>query len=69
MQSKVSQKEKNKYRILVHIYGIQKNGTDETSRDGFVDAAWEGAAAAAAKSLQSVRRALTSAMAGALNYE
>ena len=25
----VSQKEKNKYRILTHIYGIQKDGTDE----------------------------------------
>ena len=29
IQSEVSQKEKNKYRILTHIYGIQKNGTDE----------------------------------------
>ena len=29
IQSKVSQKEKNKQRILTHIYGIQKNGTDE----------------------------------------
>ena len=29
IQSEVSQKEKNKYHILVHIYGIQKNGTDE----------------------------------------
>ena len=28
-QSEVSQKEKNKYCILIHIYGIQKNGTDE----------------------------------------
>ena len=28
-QSEVSQKEKNKYRILTHICGIQKNGTDE----------------------------------------
>ena len=27
--SEVSQKEKNKYCILTHIYGIQKNGTDE----------------------------------------
>ena len=25
----VSQKEKNKYRILTHICGTQKNGTDE----------------------------------------
>ena len=29
IQSEVSQKEKNKYRILMHICGIQKNGTDE----------------------------------------
>ena len=29
IQSEVSQKEKNKYRILTHIYGIYKNGTDE----------------------------------------
>ena len=29
MQSKVSQKDKNKYRMLMHIYGIQKDGTDE----------------------------------------
>ena len=28
-QSKVSQKEKNKYHILIHIYGMYKNGTDE----------------------------------------
>ena len=29
IQSEVSQKEKNKYHILLHICGIQKNGTDE----------------------------------------
>ena len=29
IQSEVSQKEKKKYRILTHICGIQKNGTDE----------------------------------------
>ena len=29
IQSKVSQKEKNKYRILMHICGIQKNSTDD----------------------------------------
>ena len=28
-QSEVRQKEKNKYRILTHICGTQKNGTDE----------------------------------------
>ena len=29
IQSEVSQKEKNKYRILMYVCGIQKNGTDE----------------------------------------
>ena len=29
IQSEVSQKEKNKYRMLMHIYGIKKKGTDE----------------------------------------
>ena len=29
IQSEVSQKEKGKYHILTHIYGIQKNGTEE----------------------------------------
>ena len=29
LQSEVSQKEKDKYCILTHIYGIQKNGTEE----------------------------------------
>ena len=29
IQSEVSQKEKDKYCILTHIYGIQKNGTEE----------------------------------------
>ena len=29
IQSEVSQEEKNKYHILIHIYGIWKNGTDE----------------------------------------
>ena len=28
IQSEVSQKEKDKYCILIHIYGIWKNGTD-----------------------------------------
>ena len=28
-QSEVSQKEKNKYHIIMHICRIQKNGTDE----------------------------------------
>ena len=31
-QSEVNQKEKNKYHILTHICGIQKNGTDKPSR-------------------------------------
>ena len=29
IQSEVSQKEKDKYQILTHIYGIQKNGTEK----------------------------------------
>ena len=29
IQSAVSQKEKDKYCILTHIYGIYKNGTEE----------------------------------------
>ena len=29
IQSKVGQKEKDKYRILMHIYVIWKNGTEE----------------------------------------
>ena len=28
-QSELSQKERYKYRILMHIYGIYKDGTDE----------------------------------------
>ena len=30
-KSEVSQKEKNKYRMLMHIHGILKSGTDEPS--------------------------------------
>ena len=37
IQSEVSQKEKHKYSILTHIYGIQKDGNDnpvcETAKD------------------------------------
>ena len=29
IQSEVSQKEKDKHCILTHIYGIEKNGTEE----------------------------------------
>ena len=29
IQSEVSQKEKDKYHILMHIYGIQENSTEE----------------------------------------
>ena len=29
IQNEVSQKEKNKYHILTHTYGIWKDGTDE----------------------------------------
>ena len=35
IQSEISQKEKNKYRILTPIHGIYKDGTDEpTCREG-----------------------------------
>ena len=30
IQSEISQKEKNKHCILKHIYGIQKDGTNES---------------------------------------
>ena len=33
-QSEVSQKEKNKYHVLTHVYGIQENSTDEPRREG-----------------------------------
>ena len=33
IQTEVSQKEKNKYFILTHIYGISKNFADEISRE------------------------------------
>ena len=37
IQSKLNQKEKYQYSILMHIYGVQKNGNDdpicETARD------------------------------------
>ena len=33
MQSKVSEKEKNKYRILTHIYGIQKRQQQGSNGD------------------------------------
>ena len=29
IQSEVSQKEKNKYHTLTHMYGLYKDGTDE----------------------------------------
>ena len=29
IENEASQKEKNKYHVLMHIYGIQKNGTNE----------------------------------------
>ena len=31
IQSEVSQKEKNKYRMLTHIWNLKKNGSDELS--------------------------------------
>ena len=36
IHSEVSQKEKNKYRILMHIYGFCKNGTDYFKRYIFI---------------------------------
>ena len=36
-QSEGSQKEKNKYRVLPHICGIQKDGTDEPIWSGDAD--------------------------------
>ena len=30
IQSEIGQKEKNKYCILTHVYGIQKSGADES---------------------------------------
>ena len=32
IQNDLNQKEKNKYHILTHIYGIQKYGADEPIR-------------------------------------
>ena len=40
IQSEVSQK--NNYHILTSIYGIQKNVTDEPSREWTLDTEWEG---------------------------
>ena len=34
IQSEISQKEKNKYHVLTHIYGIYKDGTDEPESAG-----------------------------------
>ena len=37
IQSEVGQKEKYKYHILTHIYGIQKDGTDELTCQAVVE--------------------------------
>ena len=37
IQSEVSQEEKNKYHILMHICGIQQNGTDEPSSSAGIE--------------------------------
>ena len=52
IQNEVCQKEKNKYRILTYINGIQKNGIDgsicregmetQDTENGFVDIAGDG---------------------------
>ena len=40
-QNDVSQNEKNRYHILMHIYGIQKNGIDEPfCREGMKMQMW-----------------------------
>ena len=39
VQSKVNQKEKNKYCILMHIVEIQRNGTDLQGRNRDTDVA------------------------------
>ena len=36
IQSDISQKEKNRYHILMHIYGIYKNGIDRDFPGGSV---------------------------------
>ena len=33
IQSEISQKEKHQYSILMHIYGIQKDGNDDPTCD------------------------------------
>ena len=37
IHSEVCQKEKNKCRILMHIYEIQKTGTDEPIQKGIIE--------------------------------
>ena len=39
IQSEVSQKEKNKYRVLMHIFGIQKNATNEPTCKAAIESA------------------------------
>ena len=39
-QSEISQKEKNKYHILMHICEIKKNGTDESICRAGVENRW-----------------------------
>ena len=40
IQSAVSQKENDKYRILMHIYGIYKNGTEEFIYRALMEQLW-----------------------------
>ena len=37
IQSEVSRKEKDKYHILMHIYGTEKDGTDEITHRAAVE--------------------------------
>ena len=42
IQSEVSQKEKHQYSILMHIYGIQKDGNDNPVCNSLLDSLGEG---------------------------
>ena len=37
IQNEISQKEKHQYSILMHMYGIQKDGNDNYARDSKTD--------------------------------
>ena len=60
LESQVTQKEKNECPMLTHIYGIEKNGTNEHSRDGTVDTVGEGEGGANYIQQRSVSRSVVS---------